>query len=292
MRLKGIYTAIVTPFNSDGSVDWEALKNLVEFQIGSNVSGIAPMGTTGESPTFSHEEHIKVIETVVKQVAGRATVIAGSGSNSTEEALKMTKLAKECGADVSLQVAPYYNKPSQEGFYRHFMAIADSVDIPLMIYNIPGRCGKNIENSTMLKLAKHPNVCAVKEASGNIAQVMELAAEKPENFDILSGDDNLGLPVIALGGTGIVSVASNIIPAEMVELAKAALADDLKKARELHYKLLPLFRAEFIDTNPIPIKYMMALKGLIKETYRLPMCEMSEKDKKEVKAVLEKMGVI
>ena len=292
MRLKGVYTALVTPFNKDGSVDWESLKNLVEFQIDEKISGLAPMGTTGESPTLSHEDHMKVVEFVVKQSAGRVPVIAGSGSNCTDEAIRMTKLAKDYGADVSLQVAPYYNKPSQEGLYRHFMAIADAVDIPLLVYNIPGRSGKNIENSTMLKLAKHQNICAVKEASGNIAQVMELAAEKPADFDILSGDDNLGLPIIALGGTGIVSVASNLIPSQMEELVKAALSGNMMKAREIHYKLLPLFRAEFIDTNPIPIKYMMSLKGMVKEIYRLPLCEMSKENKKQVKDVLDKMELI
>jgi len=292
MRLRGVYTAIVTPFNKDGSVDWEAMKNLIEFQIREGITGLAPMGTTGESPTFSHEDHIKVIEMVVKQTAGRVPVIAGSGSNCTEEAVRITKLAKECGADVSLQVAPYYNKPSQEGFYRHFMEVADAVDIPLLIYNIPGRCGKNIENSTMLRLAKHPNIIAVKEASGNIGQVMELAADKPEDFDILSGDDNLGLPIIALGGSGIVSVASNLIPSQMMQLANASLDGDMAKARELHYRLLPFFKAEFIDTNPIPIKYMMALKGMIQETYTLPLCELGSSDKQYVKGVLVKMGII
>ncbi len=292
MRLKGVYTALVTPFNKDGSIDWEAMKSLIEFQIKEKISGLAPMGTTGESPTLSHEDHIKVIEMVVRQVAGRVPVIAGTGSNCTDEAIRMTKLAKECGADVSLQVAPYYNKPSQEGFYRHFMTIADAVNIPMMIYNIPGRCGKNIENSTMLKLARHPNICAVKEASGNIGQVMELAADKPADFDILSGDDNLGLPIIALGGSGIISVASNLIPSQMEELAKAALDGDMFRARELHYKLLPFFKAEFIDTNPIPIKYMLSLKGMIKEVYRLPLCEMNDNDKKQVKFVLGKMGII
>ena len=292
MSLKGVYTALITPFNTDGSIDWEAMKNLVEFQIKEKITGLVPMGTTGESPTLSHEDHIKIIEVVVKQAAGRVPVIAGTGSNSTEEAKKMTKLAKECGANYSMQVSPYYNKPSQEGFYRHFMTIADSVDIPLLIYNIPGRSGKNIENSTMLRLAKHPNICCVKEASGNIGQVMELIADKPDDFDVLSGDDNLGLPIIALGGTGIVSVASNLIPGKMVELANAALEGNMPKARELHYKLLPFFKAEFIDTNPIPIKYMMSLKNMAKESYRLPLCELSDNHKKEVKAVLEKMGIL
>ncbi|MCL2294674.1 MAG: 4-hydroxy-tetrahydrodipicolinate synthase [Spirochaetes bacterium] len=291
MKFKGVYTALVTPFNNDGSVDFGAFKDLIEFQIKEGITGVLPMGTTGESPTLSHEEHVQIIEMTVKQVAGRVTVLAGTGSNSTEEAIKLTKRAKECGANASLQVAPYYNKPTQEGFYRHFMAIAEAVDLPMMLYNIPGRSGKNIENSTTIRLAKHPNICATKEASGSIAQIMDLIAEKPDNFDVLVGDDQLGYPVIALGGTGIVSVAGNLIPRQMMELANTALEGNFAKARELHYKLLPFFKAEFIDTNPIPIKYMMSLKKMIKENYRLPMCELGEKEKASVKATLEKMGL-
>ena len=292
MSLKGVYTALITPFNEDRSIDLEAMKNIIEFQIKEKINGLLPMGTTGESPTIVQEEQIKIIEMTIKQVAGRVSIIAGSGSNSTEEAIRMTKLVKNCGANYSLQVAPYYNKPSQEGFYRHFMSIADSVDIPLIIYNIPGRTGKNIENTTMLKLAKHPNICAVKEASGNIGQIMELIAEKPDKFDVVSGDDNLLFPIVALGGTGIISVASNLIPGKMVELTEAALKGNMAKAKELHYKLLPFFKAEFIDTNPIPIKYMMYLKNMAKEVYRLPLCELSENHRKEVKSVLEKMGIL
>ena len=292
MRFKGVYTALVTPFNRDGSFDEGAMREILDIQIREKVRGVLPMGTTGESPTLSHDEHLKVIEMVVKHVNGRVTVMAGTGSNSTEEAVKMTKLAKECGADCSLQVAPYYNKPTQEGFYRHFVKIADTVDIPLIIYNIPGRCGKNIENSTMLKMAQHKNICSVKEASGNISQVMELAADKPEDFDIMAGDDNLGFPIISLGGTGIVSVASNLIPDLMVKLADACLSGNLDEARKMHYMLLPFFKAEFIDTNPIPIKYMMSLKGLIQETYRLPLCELDSSLKARVKSVLEDMKII
>ena len=292
MKLKGVYTALITPFNEDGSIDFGALKDIVEFQIKEKITGLLPMGTTGESPTISKDEQIKIIEMVIKQSAGRVPVLAGSGSNSTQEAIKMTKLVKECGAAYSMQVAPYYNKPSQEGFYKHYMSIADSVDIPLMIYNIPGRSGKNIENSTMLRLAKHPNIRSVKEASGNINQVMELIAEKPDGFEVLSGDDNLGLPIIALGGVGIVSVASNLIPGKMVELAQTALEGNMPKARELHYKLLPFFKAEFIDSNPIPIKYMMSLKKMTKEIYRLPLCELDDALKVKVKSTLEKMGLL
>ena len=292
MKLRGVYTALVTPFNEDGSCDDGAMRDLVEFQIKEGISGLAPMGTTGESPTLSHEDHIKVIEKVVKQANGRVPVIAGTGSNCTDEAIRLTKLAKDAGADVTLQVAPYYNKPNQEGFYRHFMAVADKVDMPVLVYNIPGRSGKNIENSTMLRLAEHENIIAVKEASGNINQMMNLIAAKPDNFEVLSGDDNLGMSLITLGGSGIVSVASNLLPGKMEEMCQAALAGDIEKARTLHYSLLPFFRAEFIDTNPVPIKYMMALKGMLKEVYRLPLCPMSDDDKAAVKKVMQDMGLI
>jgi 4-hydroxy-tetrahydrodipicolinate synthase len=292
MKLRGVYTALVTPFNEDGSYDGGAMRDLVEFQIKKGISGLAPMGTTGESPTLNHDEHIKVIEDVVKQVNGRVPIIAGTGSNCTDEAIRLTKLAKDVGADVTLQVAPYYNKPSQEGFYRHFMAIADQVDMPVLVYNIPGRSGKNIENSTMLKLAQHENIIAVKEASGDLNQMMDLIAAKPDSFEVLSGDDNLGMALIAMGGSGIVSVASNLLPAEMEAMCQAALAGDIEKARKLHYSLLPFFRAEFIDSNPVPIKYMMSLKGMVKETYRLPLVPMSDADKAAVTNVMKDMGLL
>ncbi len=292
MKLKGVFTALVTPFNEDGSYDDGAMKDLVDFQINEGISGLAPMGTTGESPTLNHDDHIMVIEKVVKQVNGKVPVIAGTGSNCTEEAIRLTKLAKDAGADVTLQVAPYYNKPSQEGFYRHFMTIADSVEMPVLVYNIPGRSGKNIENSTMLRLAQHDNIVAVKEASGDLNQMMDLIAAKPDSFEVLSGDDNLGTALIAMGGSGIVSVASNLIPGKMEEMCQAALAGEMEKARKLHYSLLPFFRAEFCDTNPVPIKYMMALKGMIKETYRLPLCEMSDDLKAVCKKVMKDMGLI
>ncbi|MBI9108241.1 MAG: 4-hydroxy-tetrahydrodipicolinate synthase [Spirochaetales bacterium] len=292
MSLEGVFTALVTPFNTDGSVDEKSLRELVEFQIDKGISGLVPVGTTGESPTLDYHEHDKVIELVIDQGKGRVPVIAGTGSNSTAEAIRLTKHAKEAGADYSLQVAPYYNKPSQEGFYRHFMAIAEAVDMPLVIYNIPGRSGKNIENSTMLRLASHPNIVAVKEASGSIPQVMDLCLNKPADFTILSGDDNLGLPIIACGGRGIISVASNIIPTEMEELVRTANAGNFERARELHYLLMPFFKALFIDTNPVPVKYGCFLKGMMTDVYRLPLCEMSDEDKKVFKETMEKSGLL
>lgn len=292
MKLEGVFTALVTPFNEDGSVDEKSLRELVNFQIEKGISGLVPVGTTGESPTLDHKEHDHVIETVIDQAKKRVPVIAGTGSNSTKEAIRLTKHAKEAGADFSLQVAPYYNKPSQEGFYRHFAAIADEVDIPLVIYNIPGRSGKNIENSTMLRLAAHPNIVAVKEASGSIPQIMDLCMTKPEDFTVLSGDDNLGLPMIACGGRGIISVASNIIPAEMEELVRTANAGNFEKARELHYQYMPFFKAMFMDTNPIPVKYGCVLKGMMKEVYRLPLCELSDDNKAALEKIMKDLGIL
>ncbi len=288
----GVYTAIITPFNEDGSIDEDALKNLVEFQIENGISGLVPCGTTGESPTLSHEEHNHIVDLVVKFVDGRVPVIAGTGSNSTQEAIAMTKHAKEAGADASLQVAPYYNKPTQEGFYRHFKAIADAVDIPLIIYNIPGRTGANIETATLARLAQHKNIVAVKEASGSISQMMEVISQLPESFDVLSGDDNLTLPLISLGGKGVISVASNIIPKQVVEFVSTALEGDYATARKMHYKLLPLFKGIFIETNPIPIKAALAMKGVCKEVYRLPMCEMKPENKEKLRKILRDAGAI
>ncbi len=292
MKLQGAYTALVTPFGKDGSIDVTALERLVDIQIEEGISGLVPMGTTGESPTLTHEEHNRVIELVIKRTGGRVPVIAGTGSNSTAEAIRMTKAAKENGATASLQVAPYYNKPSNEGFYRHFAEIADAVDLPLIIYNIPGRTAKNIENNVTLKLAEHPNIVGVKEASGSVPQVMDLVARKPPDFALLSGDDNLCFPIVMLGGDGVISVASNIIPAEMERLVSLAVSGNVEDARALHYRLLPLFQALFIDTNPIPIKYGMHLKGLIEESYRLPMCPMDDAKKEQLTQVLTNLKVI
>ncbi|TFG63614.1 MAG: 4-hydroxy-tetrahydrodipicolinate synthase, partial [Spirochaetales bacterium] len=256
------------------------------------ISGLLPMGTTGESPTLSHGEHIRVIEIVIDQAQGRVPVIAGTGSNSTDEAIELTVHAMDCGADASLQVAPYYNKPSAEGFYRHFMAIAEKVDIPLIIYNIPGRTGKNIDNATMLKLAAHPNIIGVKEASGDINQMMDLIAKKPEDFTVVSGDDNLAFPLTALGGKGVISVASNLIPKQMMKLVALALNGDMAEARDLHYSLLPFFRGIFIETNPIPIKYAMSLKGMFTESYRLPMCSMDDEKKSLLRGIMADMKLL
>lgn len=292
MKLQGVYTALVTPFNKNGSVDEKALRELVERQIKDGISGFVPMGTTGESPTLDHTEHMHVIELVVDQTKKRVPVIAGTGSNSTDEAVMMTKQAYALGADATLQVAPYYNKPSQEGFYRHFATIADCAPIPSILYNIPGRCGKNVETQTILRLAQHPNIIGVKEASGSLPQVMDIIAEMPPSFSLLSGDDNLTLPIMALGGVGVISVASNLIPKKMLEMVNAALSGDIAKAKDIHYSLLPIFKIIFIDTNPVPIKYALSLTGAIEESYRLPLCPMEEGAKAKLRDTLKRAGVL
>ena len=290
---KGAITAIVTPFKENGDLDEESLRNLVQFQIKNKIEGIVPCGTTGESPTLDYEEHEKVIEIVIDAAKGKAPVIAGTGSNSTREAIEMTKKAAESGADASLQVCPYYNKPTQEGLYRHFSAIAKAVDIPIIIYNIQGRTGVNMETSTLARLAKeHSSIIGVKEASGNVAQMMEVINELPKSFTVLSGDDNLTLPLMALGGKGVISVASNIIPNEMHELTEFALNGDFEKAAAIHYRMLPLFKGIFIETNPIPIKAALAMKGMIKEAYRLPMCEMKPENKEKLRQILKDLKIV
>jgi len=292
MKLQGVYTALVTPFNKDGSVNEKALRELVDFQIAQGISGLVPVGTTGESPTLTHQEHHRVIEIVIEQTGGRVPVIAGTGSNSTREAIALTRNAKAAGADYTLQVTPYYNKPSQEGLYRHFTAVAEEVDLPVIIYNIPGRTGKNIENETMFRLAEHPNIVGVKEASGNLAQMMDVIAQTDENFSVLSGDDNLGLPLIAAGGDGIVSVASNLIPRQMEEMVNLLLQGKIAEGRALHYTLLPLFKGMFLDTNPIPVKYAMAKAGHMEEVFRLPLCPMEEELKVKLDKVLKDLGLL
>ncbi len=289
---KGVFTAVVTPFTREDTLDEAAFRALIRFQVENGVQGIVPVGTTGESPTLTFEEHCRVIELAVEETRGRVPVIAGAGSNSTAEAIELTAFAKQAGAAASLQVAPYYNKPTADGFFRHFTAIADKVDLPLVVYNIPGRTGKNIENETMLELAKHKNIVAVKEASGNITQVMDLIRAKPKNFGVLSGDDNLTLPLMALGADGVISVASNLIPAQMAALVQQAAAGKWNEARAMHYALLPLFQAIFIETNPIPIKAALAMKGMAEETYRLPLCPLQPAHREKLKSVLDEMKLL
>ncbi len=288
----GVFTALVTPFKSNKEIDTDALKKIVRFQLEKGISGLVPVGTTGESPTVTHDENMDVIEIVVKETNGKVPVIAGTGSNSTDEAIRMTRRAKQIGADCSLQVSPYYNKPTQEGLYRHFMTIADAVDLPVMVYNIKGRTGVNIETDTLMKLAKHENIVAVKEASGDMMQMMEVLKRKPADFDVLSGDDNLALPLTLMGGNGVVSVASNIIPQWMEEMIQAARRGDIEKARTIHYELFPLFKSMFVETNPIPVKSAMALMGLLEEEFRLPLCPPSDSNREYLRKVLTDQGLI
>jgi len=291
--LQGVFTAIITPFKKNGDVDEEALKKLIDFQIENKVNGIVPCGTTGESPTLSHEEHKKVVELTVKQVNKRCLVIAGTGSNSTVEAIQLTKHAKEAGVDAAMLVNPYYNKPTQKGLYLHFKAVADAVDIPIVVYNIKGRTAINVETETLVKLMDYcKNIIAVKEASGDINQMKEVIKNAKDGFCVLSGDDNMALDLIEAGGDGVISVASNMIPDKMVEMVGKALDNNMDKARELEEELKEFFRVEFIETNPLPIKTALAIQGKCEEVFRLPMCEMEEKNKEELKKVLTEMKLI
>ncbi len=288
MHIKGLYTALVTPFKN-GSVDYETLANLVEFQIRNGVDGISPVGTTGESPTLSMEEHQKVIETVISVANGRCKILAGSGGNSTEEALLLTQQAKRDGADYSLQVTPYYNKPTQEGLYRHFATIADKCDIPIVLYNVPGRSGVAIAPDTIARLVKNHNIAGVKEAGGSVERVSEILDRC--DVPVLSGDDSLTLPMMAVGACGVVSVASNIVPKEMKLLVDLAANSDMANALLLHKKLYRFFKAMFVETNPIPVKCAMALRNMLFEEYRLPLCPPSDANREFLKKILENTPV-
>ncbi len=293
VKIEGAITAMVTPFDSEtGKIDVEGLNRNVEFQIANGISGLVPCGTTGESPTLSHDEHDEVIELTVKAARGRVPVIAGTGSNSTQEALRLSKHAEEVGADAVLVVSPYYNKPTQEGLYRHFKAIAESISIPVVVYNIQGRTGVNVETSTLARLSKVNGIIAVKEASGSLPQMMDVISQLPPAFSVVSGDDNLTLPLLALGGRGVISVVSNLLPRKVSDLCAAGLKGDLATARKIHFELLPIFKAAFIETNPIPIKAAMNLAGLPAGPVRMPLCEMQSANYEKLKAVLQQMGVV
>jgi len=292
LSFAGAHTALVTPFK-DGALDELALTALIESQIQGGISGIVPVGTTGESPTLSHEEHRRVIEIAVKVAAKRVLVIAGTGSNATSEAVELTVEAEKLGADAALVVAPYYNKPSPEGLYRHFKKVADAVTIPILLYSIPGRCGIEIPVSVVARLAADcPNVVAIKEAGGMLERVHELRAALPESFQILSGDDALTLPFMVAGGVGVISVASNIIPADVEELVQSFLRGDLSKTEELHARYAPLFHDLFIESNPVPIKTALAAKRICLDDVRLPLCEMSQSNKDILLKTLESLNII
>jgi len=290
----GAYTALVTPFTKNGAVDEARLRGLVENQIRNGIDGLVPCGTTGESPTLSHEEHNHVIELVVKFAARRCRVIAGTGSNSTDEAIFMTQHAKKVGADATLQVAPYYNKPTQAGLYAHFRTIAEEGGLPVIIYNIPGRTGVDVANDTMAKLHRDlpDKVVGLKEATGNVDRVSQMRTLVGREFCIVSGDDSLTLPMMSVGAAGVISVASNVIPKEVTDMVHAALKGDFERAGRIHAKLFPLFKDLFIETNPIPVKAALAMMGQIEETYRLPLVPMSETNKTQLRKTLESLKLL
>ena len=276
MSIQGLYTALITPF-SHGTVDYGKLKEIVEMQIAGGVDGILPTGTTGESPTLSVEEHLDVIEKVIEYANGRCKIMAGTGANCTEEAIKLTRRAKVMGADSCLQVTPYYNKPTQEGLYRHFSKIADDCGLPSVLYNVPGRTGVAIAADTIARLASNPNIVAVKEAGGSVERVSEIL--NLCDITVMSGDDSLTVPMMAVGAKGVISVASNIYPAELKKMVDFCAAGNFAEGLKLHRRFYSLFKHLFIESNPIPVKAAMAMMGLIEEEYRLPLCPISEKNR-------------
>jgi 4-hydroxy-tetrahydrodipicolinate synthase len=293
MELRGCGTALVTPFHQDGSIDDAALRNLVAWQVESGIDFLVPCGTTGETPTLSHDEWLHVIDTTIEVVAGRVPILAGATSNSTQDAVQKAKeVNARPGVDAILSASPYYNKPTQEGQYRHFHAIADAVEKPIILYNVPGRTGANIEPATLARLAEVPHIAGVKEASGNMAQIAEVCAAVPEHFLVFSGDDSVTLPVISLGGVGIISVASNEIPAEMAALTRAALNNDWATARSIQKKYLPLMQANFIESNPMPVKAVLAMMGRIEENYRLPMLPMRRDTRSKLQKIAADAGLV
>ena len=291
-RFQGSFVAMVTPFRN-GKVDEAKVRELVELHTGHGTDGLIPCGTTGESPALSHDEHRRVVELVVEAAHGRIPVIAGTGSNSTAEAIDLTRHAERAGAAGALVVNPYYNKPTQEGLYRHFRAVAESVAIPILVYNIQSRTAVNVETVTLERLVRDAkNVVGVKEASGSLDQMSQVIAACGPGFSVLSGDDNLTLPLLAIGGHGVISVIANIVPRETAEMVHAALDGDWKRALELHYKLFPLARAAFLETNPIPIKEAMAMAGMIEPEFRLPMCRMGDANRDRLRTILKSYALV
>ena len=286
--ISGTSTALITPFRKDGSIDEECLRRLVEFQEENGVTSMVPCGSTGESATISHEEHIEVIKIVVDHVK-KAKVIAGAGSNSTSEAIALSRKAQDIGVDAILSISPYYNKPTQSGIYEHYKAISEAVDIPLVMYNVPGRTGSNISPETTLRLAELPGIAATKEASGNIDQIQTILAGRPKGFLVLSGDDNLTFPMMALGAEGTISVASNCFPREVSDIVALCRSGKYEQARDLHLRMLPLFRSLFIESNPIPVKYIMSRMGFGTGTLRLPLTELSSGNRKIIDDILKSM---
>lgn len=288
---KGSITAIVTPFR-DGSVDEAAFKNLIEFQIANGTSGIVPCGTTGESATLSYEEHHRVIELAIESAAGRIPVIAGTGSNSTAETIELTRHAEKAGAEGALLITPYYNKPSQQGLYEHYRTVAAETGLPIILYNVPGRTSVNMLPETVGKLSEIKNIVGIKEATGDLKQVSDILEYSREGFLVLSGDDFTTLPLLAIGGHGVISVTSNVAPRMVSDMIKAFEAGNLEEAKRLHYKLQPLHRAMFIETNPVPVKTALAMMGMTGEEMRLPLVAMSEANKGKLASALKELGAV
>lgn len=293
VQLRGTLTALVTPFRRDGSLDWDSLRRLVEFQIAAGVDGLVPAGSTGESATLDTREKLELIARVVEWSAGRLRVVAGTGTNDTRTTVMLTREAQRLGADAALIVCPYYNKPTQQGLYEHFRAVAEAVELPIVLYNVPGRTAVNMTAETQLRLAEEfPTIVATKEASGNLEQVMEILRSAPPRFAVLAGDDALALPIIACGGVGVVSVIANYAPKLFRECIQAALAGHWDRARELHYRLFPLMRLNFIESNPIPVKAVLAMMGLIEEAYRLPLTPLQPQHRAVLEKALREAGIL
>jgi 4-hydroxy-tetrahydrodipicolinate synthase len=291
INLKGCGTALATPFTKDGALDLAAFSRLVEFQIRAGIDFIIPCGTTGENPTLSHEEQTQVVSTAIKVAAGRVPVIAGAGGYNTREVIERISVYEHCGAQGILSVTPYYNKPTQEGLYQHYLAIAESTSLPIILYNVPGRTGCNIEVDTLLRLSAIPNIVAVKEASGNISQISEILARASAEFVVLSGDDAITLPMMGAGGAGVISVASNLIPKRMVKLVHHCLDGQFDAARQLQRELFPLFKMLFIESNPGPVKAALARGGMIEESYRLPMVQMKTENRDRLFQLLDNLQI-
>ncbi len=292
MKLRGCGTALVTPFRRDGAIDEPALRSLLEWQISSGVHFLVPCGTTGETPTLNRDEWLRVIDITIEVADRRVPVVAGATSNATAEAVERARtVASRSGVDAILTASPYYNKPTQEGQYQHFKAIAEAVEKPVVLYNVPGRTAANIEPATLARLARIPNIVAVKEASGSMTQIAEVLNVVPDDFIVFSGDDAVTLPVISLGGRGIISVASNVIPAELSKMTQAALDGDWVSARKLHRRYLPLMQGLFLESNPMPVKCVLAMMGRIEESYRLPMLQVTAETRKKLEKIAAEAGL-
>jgi 4-hydroxy-tetrahydrodipicolinate synthase len=288
----GVGTALVTPFTRSGDLDEAAVRRLGRRQIDAGVNFLVPCGTTGENPTLTHDERVRMVEILVDEAAGKVPVLAGAGGYDTREVIHLAAAMKTAGAAGLLSVTPYYNKPTQEGLFLHYRAIAESTDLPVIVYNVPGRAGVNVEPSTLARLAARPNIAGVKEASGNITQMCEVCRVVPSDFIVLSGDDAITLPLMAIGGKGVISVVSNEIPADMVEMVSAAARGDFAAARRVHARILPLMQVNFVESNPVPVKAAMAAMGLLEESYRLPMCGPTAASREKIMGVLKQLQLL